>query len=84
MVEKYNDYVLHNNGGYDVQEFKQASKYKVSQYVFRSWNTQDQYFWTQFNIGSRLLDEHCVRPLDNYTLEKDLDGEPYPLTITGK
>lgn len=83
VVEKYNDYVLHNNGGYDVQEFKQASKYKVSQYVFRSWNTQDQYFWTQFNIGSRLLDEHCVRPLDNYTLEKDIDGEPYTLTITG-
>lgn len=81
VVEKYNDYVLHNNGGYDVQEFKQASKYKVSQYVFRSWNTSDQYFWTQFNIGSRLLDEYNVRPLEYYILCKEVDGQPYELVI---
>lgn len=83
VVEKYNDFVLHNNGGYDVQEFKQASKYKVSQYSFRSWNTSDQYYWTQFNIGSRLLDEYCVRPLEYYTLAKDIDGESQELTIRG-
>jgi hypothetical protein len=81
VVEKYNDYVLHNNGGYDLQEFKQASKYKVSQYVFRSWNTSDQYFWTQFNIGSRLLEEYCVKPLEYYTLVKEIEGEPFELTI---
>jgi hypothetical protein len=81
VIEKYNDFVLHNNGGYDVQEFKQASKYKVSKYVFRSWNTSDQYFWTQFNIGSRLLDEYCVRPLEYYTLVKETDGQSYELTI---
>lgn len=71
IVEKYNDYVLHNNGGYDVQEFKQASKYKVEQYSFRSWNTSDQYYWTQYNIGSRLLEEHCVKPLEQYTMKND-------------
>jgi 5S rRNA maturation endonuclease (ribonuclease M5) len=81
VVEKFNDYVLHNNGGYDLQEFKQASKYKVSQYVFRSWNTSDQYFWTQFNIGSRLLDEYCVKPLEYYTLVKEVDGESRELNI---
>ena len=83
VVEKYNDYVLHNNGGYNVQEFKQASKYKVSNYSFRSWNTSDQYYWTQFNIGSRLLDEYCVRPLEHYTLAKEIDGEFQELTIRG-
>lgn len=71
VVEKYNDYVLHNNGGYDVQEFKQSSKYKVEQYSFRSWNTSDQYYWTQYNIGSRLLEEHCVRPLEHYTMKNE-------------
>lgn len=81
VVEKYNDYVLHNNGGYDVQEFKQASKYKVTKFVFRSWNTSDQYYWTQFNIGSRLLDEHCVRPLEYYILEKEVEGETMSLLI---
>lgn len=71
LIEQYNDYVLHNNGGYDLKEFKQASKYKVSDYEFRSWTTQDQYFWTQFNIGSRLLDEYEVRPISQYLMKKD-------------
>ena len=71
VVENYNDFVLHNNGGYDVQKFKQASKYKVSQFVFRSWTTQDQYFWTQFNIGTKLLTEHHVIPLESYYMIKD-------------
>lgn len=84
VIEKYNDYVLHNNGGYDVAEFKQASKYKVSQYVFRSWNTSDQYYWTQFNIGSRLLEEYAVRPLEYYELVKEMeDADPITLTIRG-
>lgn len=83
IVEKYNDYVLHNNGGYDVQEFKQASKYRVTDFKLRSWTTSDQYYWTQYNIGSRLLDEHCVKPLAHYTLEKEQDGQLKSLTIHG-
>jgi 5S rRNA maturation endonuclease (ribonuclease M5) len=71
IVEQYNDYVLHNNGGYDVKEFKEQSKYKVDKYTFRQWTTQDQYFWTQFNIGSKILEEYCVRPLAYYTMVKD-------------
>lgn len=79
VVEKYNDFVLHNNGGYDVQEFKQASKYKVSSFKKRQWTTQDQYYWTQFNIGTKLLSEHHVCPLESYKMVKD-DKE---LRITG-
>ena len=71
VVEKYNDYVLHNNGSYDIKEFKQASKYKVTSYNMRNWSTQDQYFWTQFNIGSRILEAHIVRPLESYCMTKD-------------
>lgn len=71
VVEKYNDYVLHNNGGYDIKEFKQASRYRVISYNIRKWSTQDQYFWTQFNIGSKLLEEYHVKPLDSYSMAKD-------------
>jgi len=71
IVQVYNDYVLHNNGGYDLKEFQKASRYKVTSYAFRTWTTQDQYFWTQFNIGSKLLEEYCVRPLDYYCMTKD-------------
>jgi len=71
VIEEFNDYVLHNNGGYNVQEFKQASRYKVTSIVPRSWSTQDQTYWTQFNIGTRLLSEHKVVPLESYYMEKD-------------
>lgn len=84
VVENYNDYVLHNNGGYDLGDFKQASRYKIDSYCFRSWNTSDQYYWTQFNIGSKLLEEYCVRPLDHYILQKeDENGNKRTLIITG-
>ena len=71
VIEKYNDFVLHNNGGYDIKEFKQSSKYRVTSYNMRNWSTQDQYFWTQFNIGSKLLEAHIVRPLESYCMTKD-------------
>lgn len=71
VIENYNDFVLHNNGGYDIEKFQRASKYKVTSYKVRSWSTQDQYFWTQFNIGSKLLEAHNVKPLESYCMTKD-------------
>jgi hypothetical protein len=71
IIEKYNDYVLHNNGGYDIGEFKQASRYKVTTHKVRSWTTQDQYFWTKFNIGSKLLEAHNIKPLESYCMTKE-------------
>jgi len=71
IIETYNDFVLHNNGGYDIERFQRASKYKVTSYDMRNWSTQDQYFWTQFNIGSKLLEAYIVRPLESYCMTKD-------------
>jgi hypothetical protein len=71
IVETYNDYVLHNNGGDDIKKFQKASRYKVNSHKFRSWSTQDQYFWTQFNIGSKLLEAHNVKPLESYCMTND-------------
>lgn len=83
VVEKYNDYVLHNNGGYDVQDFKHESKYRVEVCHFRDWNSRDEYFWTQFNIGSRLLEQHGVRPLSGYEMKKMKDDKEISLKIEG-
>ena len=71
IIETYNDFVLHNNGGYDIEKFQRASKYKVTSHIVRNWSTQDQYFWTQFNIGSKLLEEFHVKPLESYCMTKD-------------
>lgn len=73
VIETYNDFVLHNNGGQDIQKFQRASKYKVTSTTPRSWTTQDQYYWTQFNIGSKLLNAHHVKPLESYCMTKDED-----------
>ena len=83
IIETYNDYVLHNNGGYDMKDFKQHSRYKVTNVTFRDWTSQDQYLWTQFNIGSKLLSEHCVRPIKDYLMEKQTDAGPITLSISG-
>lgn len=71
VIETYNDYVLHNNGGYDIKKFEKASKYRVTSFKTRGWSTQDQYFWTQFNIGSKLLEAHNIKPLESYCMTKD-------------
>lgn len=73
IIENYNDYVLHNNGGYDIEKFQKASRYKVTNHITRKWSTQDQYFWTQFNIGSKLLEEFHVKPLESYCMTKEDD-----------
>lgn len=83
IVEDYNEFILHNNGGYNVDEFKEHSKYQVTGHVKRSWNTKDQYQWTQYYIGSRVLDEYYVRPLESYTMSKTEDGIAKTLTIKG-
>lgn len=82
IINDYNDYVLHNNGGYNVDEFKQHSKYQVCSYNSRKWNTKDQYYWTQFNIGSRILEHYNVRPLEDYTMCKEEEDENKFLTIS--
>lgn len=82
IINDYNDFVLHNNGGYNVDEFKQYSKYQVCSYTSRKWNTKDQYYWTQFCIGSRMLEHYNVRPLEDYTMCKDENGEEKLLTIS--
>lgn len=71
IIVEYNTYVLENKDGYDKKELKHHSKYKVSNYAVRNWNTMDQKYWTQFNIGSRLLNMYNVHPLDFYTMSKE-------------
>lgn len=83
IVIDYNDFVLHNNGGYNVDDFKHQAKYQVCSYNSRTWNTRDQYYWTQFNIGSRLLEQYNVRPLADYTMCKtEEDGSEKLLNIS--
>jgi len=53
---------------------KKQEKFKVTDHVKRKWNQNDVKFWTQFNIGSALLNKYNVFPLKQYTMTKTVDG----------
>jgi hypothetical protein len=45
-------------------------KFKVVDFEMRHWNTLDQKYWTQFKIGSGILSQYNVVPLDFFTMSK--------------
>jgi hypothetical protein len=50
-------------------------KFKVVDFEMRHWNTLDQKYWTQFKIGSSILSQYNVVPLDFFTMSKtEIDG----------
>lgn len=45
-------------------------KFKVVDFEMRHWNTLDQKYWTQFKIGSSILSQYNVVPLEFFTMSK--------------
>ena len=83
IVEDYNQYVL-NNGYNPIKSYKQHSKFKVTDYEMRHWNTLDQKYWMGFHIGSRLLSRYNVVPLEYYIMQKtDENDSVSSMTIRG-
>ena len=83
IVEDYNQYVL-NNGYNPIKSYKQHSKFKVTDYEMRHWNTLDQKYWMGFYIGSRLLSRYNVVPLEYYVMTKtDENDSVSSMTIKG-
>ena len=73
IVDEYNDYVVENKTGYNVENIEVQPKYRVDKYEKRMWTTLDQQFWTQFNIGTKLLTMYNVFPLSHYTMARGED-----------
>lgn len=63
---------------------KKVSKFKVTSHVKRKWNELDVHYWTQFNIGSRVLGKYNVYPLAEYTMSKASDEGIEEIVITGQ
>lgn len=47
------------------------TKFRVSAYEVRKWNTDDANYWTSFHIGSRLLETYGVRALKGYVMQNE-------------
>jgi len=83
IIEDYNQHVL-NNGHNPIKSYKQHSKFKVTDYEMRHWNTLDQKYWMKYHIGSRLLSRYNVVPLEYYVMTKtDENDVVSSITIKG-
>lgn len=83
VIEDYNQFLLTNKEDYHLRDFKVHSKYRVEDFVKRSWNNLDEKYWMKFHIGSKLLEQYCVYPLESYRMTKEEDGETKELRIKG-
>ena len=69
IIDDYNEY-LKNNEHVALREIKPQSKYKVTDYEIRHWNNLDQKYWTDYHIGSKMLEKYNVAPLEYYVMSK--------------
>lgn len=83
LIEDYNQFTLTSTEDYSLREFKIQQKYKVADFLKRSWTNLDSKYWTQFHIGSKDLEFYSVHPLEYYTMEKEEGGELKELKIQG-
>lgn len=69
IIEDYQKYVQDNSIQH-VADIKIQDRFKVVDYEIRSWNSLDQKYWTQFHIGSDLLEHYEVAPLSFFKMER--------------
>tara|TARA_B110000967_G_C18896537_1_gene571096 strand:- start:3277 stop:4263 length:987 start_codon:yes stop_codon:yes gene_type:complete len=86
ITEDYNAHVLAGNFLDDnTQEYKPVAKYKTDHVELKvGFTKQDQEYWLQYNIGSSLLKEYNVLPLEYYTMVKSTDEGVNKLVIENK
>jgi len=73
IMDDYNTFVSNNT--YIPIEYKAHSKYVVSDYEMRHWNTLDQAYWKNFKLSSSILENHNVHPLAFYNMIKEDEGQ---------
>ena len=69
ILTDYQEYLKHNAPVHrgPIQFY---DKFKVVDFEMRHWNTLDQKYWTQFKIGSGILSQYNVVPLEFFTMSK--------------
>jgi hypothetical protein len=72
IMADYDEYI--SNNFYIPLEYTPQSKYVVSDYQIRHWNTLDQSYWKGFKLSSSILEHYNVKPLEFYNMIKEDDG----------
>ena len=71
IISDYNNWILKNKNDINISNFKEQSRYKVTNYDIRKWSVNDKKFWTDYNISSNILEFYNVKPLNRYIMTKD-------------
>lgn len=69
LKEEYSSFIASGQVPQQIEVINRVT-WKVGSYDFRKWTVTDAKFWTAYNIGSDLLGEHVVKPLDYYHMVK--------------
>lgn len=83
IIEDYNNYIL-KHGKHDKIECKPTTKYKIDFVKKRGWYKEDLEFWLSFNIGTSILKEFNVYPIEYYTMIKEEENTFDKITIKNK
>lgn len=82
IVTEYNQFIA-SGGVRETRELKVYAKYKVNSFLKRQWNNLDQKYWTDYAIGSKLLESYNVSPLESYCMVKDEHGKKTEIELRG-
>lgn len=74
IIHDYEEFRKHNTV-FNESVIVIHDKFKVVDYEMRHWTNLDEAYWSQYKIGSKLLEYYNVAPLEFFTMEKvELDG----------
>ena len=80
ILKDYNNYISKN--GKDIKvEFAVKEKWKVDFIKKRGWSNQDAEYWLKYRVGSKILNEYNVYPIEYYNLVRENDGTVESITI---
>jgi hypothetical protein len=83
IIADYENFIKDNGKREDVV-LKIQDRYKVVDYEIRHWTNLDEAYWSQYKIGSKLLEYYNVAPLEFFKMEKEEDGELLSHTFNRK
>jgi len=82
-IDKIREDFINNKEKIKIIELQKTSGFKVTAHTTRKWTKHDADFWTQFNIGSKILKKYNVLPLKEYTVAKSNNGISKEIIING-
>lgn len=70
IINDYNEFLATTDGNYQLENFEVQERYHVDSFSLRNWTDIDQKYWMRYSIGSKLLEDFNVQPLDSFVFKR--------------